>query len=675
MAGSIRRESTPGGAVRDQVAESHRLIVADCLLRSGHITRGQREEAAEWLNGRPQGFVTEFLLKRNYIESDTVATVLSRQYGFPAVNLDGLEVPPDILAAMPYELAKKYMAVPYGKTGDKLYLAMLEPANRRMLEELSARLGGCQPMPGAAGYQAIIDAFKRLYGISDDEYRRFSEPLDLKDAADRNPFAADGLGALISGARAAFAFGEAEAEDDSGDDSPAGHGAVMNLANQILIQAVSEGASDVHVEPFENQFQVRYRIDGVLYKRTSLPLELKNALIARLKSMARLDLTERRAPQDGRLRLRLNKREIDFRVSSLPTIHGESVVLRLLDRTGPRFDLGGLGLTPKNLDQVRSAVSRPSGLFLVAGPAGSGRTTTLYSCLSLRNTDDAKILTAEDPVEFSLPGVHQVNVARNAGLTFAAALKAFLGQDPDVCLIGEIRDPETGRLAVEAALTGRLVLSALHAADAPAAITRLVDMGVSARNLAASLSLCSAQRLLRRLCPHCRQPVTPPPADQLVEAGFDRNLAGAVQLYEGRGCPHCNGSGYKGRLGVFEVMEMTPALAEAVASGVPESRLRQLALREGMSTLRQDGLLKASQGLTTLAQVLEKTARPREILETSFENGGLLRLGPDRGPAAPPFPPPGQTRAPAPKVLAAADSTALRLTAAEAPKARELKSA
>jgi type IV pilus assembly protein PilB len=748
MAESIRRDSTLGGAVIDQGAESHRLIVADCLLRAGHITRGQRDEAARWLDRHPQGFVTEFLLKRNYIENGAVAEVLSRQYNFPLIDLAGLSAPPEILALMPYELARKHMAIPYHKKGNKLHLAMLEPTNRRMLEDLSARLGR-QLMPGVAAYQDLIDAFKRLYDLSDDEYRRFSAPLGPQDAAGQDSLASGDLRSQLPGA--AFAFGEAGEEAVPGDIHSAGNGAIINLANHILLQAVGEGASDIHIEPFEKQVHVRYRIDGVLHRHASLPLEIKNALVARLKIMARLDLTERRAPQDGRLGLRVSKaREIDFRVSTLPTLFGESVVLRILDKSGPSLDLGQLGLTRKNLDQLRSAINRPGGLILVTGPAGSGKTVTLHSCLSPRNTDGVKILTAEDPAEFNLPGVSQIDLAKAEGLTFAKALKAFLRQDPDICLIGEIRDRETAELAVEAAMTGRLVLSALHTSDAPSTITRLLDMGVPALNLAASLALCSAQRLVRRICPDCRRALKPLPADKLIEAGFDRGQAGDVQLYEGRGCPNCKGSGYKGRLGIFEIMEMTDALAEAIAARVPESQLRRIALKEGMSTLRQDGLLKASQGLTTLDQVLEKTVRLRgtpplhllnqdEVLEkgdalraapalisaaarpltpwdqartpalrdlaaferdlAAFKNNEVVSGVPGNGAspgngatpgngaapgnggapaasaAAPPLPPPDQTRAPTPKDLAAAEPMALRITASEAPKARELKPA
>ncbi|MDR1081468.1 MAG: Flp pilus assembly complex ATPase component TadA, partial [Deltaproteobacteria bacterium] len=345
------------------------------------------------------------------------------------------------------------------------------------------------------------------------------------------------------------------------------------------------------------------------------------------------DITERRVPQDGRIKLRIGKnKEIDFRVSSLPTLFGESVVLRILDKSGLNVDMTKLGFTQKNLDQFMGAAYRPNGLLLVTGPTGSGKTVTLYSTLNLRNTEDVKILTAEDPVEFNFPGVNQVNVVKEVGMTFAKALKAFLRQDPDICMIGEIRDIETGEIAVEAAMTGHLVLSTLHTNDAPSTVTRLVDMGVAPFNVAAALIVCSAQRLLRRVCANCRQPLPKLTANKLIEAGFDPNEIGTVQLYEGRGCPTCKGTGYKGRLGVFEVMENTQTLADAIASKVNEAHLRKIALKEGMATLRQDGLLKAQQGSTTLAQVLEKTVVQRESLphyllnpdEQVFENGDII---------------------------------------------------
>ncbi|UQZ89467.1 type IV-A pilus assembly ATPase PilB [Deltaproteobacteria bacterium Smac51] len=614
MAETSRRSSTFGGTVKDQTSESYRLMVGDYLLRAGHITRGQLEEGTKWLKGHPEGFISIFLLKKNYIESATVSIVLSRQYNFPMINLPEREIPAEAPSLLPYDLAKKYMAVPYNKKDNKLYLAMLEPTNSRAVEEL-AGLTKHQLMVGVAPLQTIVDTFSRLYNIDEQEYQSFFAPLDPKDVDEAGPVTVDNLGALISDALDDFAFGEVEDDSVTSDLYSAENSTIINLANQILVQAIQEGASDVHIEPFEKQFYVRYRIDGALYKRTRLPLEIKNALIARMKIMAKLDITERRVPQDGRIKMRMSRtKEIDFRVSSLPTLFGESVVLRILDKSGLNVDLSKLGLTQKNLDQIKESVYRPNGLFLVTGPTGSGKTVTLYSCLSLRNTDDVKILTAEDPVEFNFPGVNQVNVHKEVGMTFARALKAFLRQDPDICMIGEIRDLETGEIAVEAAMTGHLVLSTLHTNDAPSTVTRMTDMGIPSFNVAASLILCTAQRLLRRICSNCKQPMAKLPANKLIEAGFDRAESSNIQLYEGRGCPVCKGSGYKGRVGVFEILEMTPYLAEAITSQVPEGQLRKIALKEGMATLRQDGILKATQGLTTLEQVLEKTVLQKESL-------------------------------------------------------------
>ena len=335
--------------------------------------------------------------------------------------------------------------------------------------------------------------------------------------------------------------------------------------------------------------------------------------------MASLDITEKRVPQDGRIKMKLGrKKEVDFRVSSLPTLFGESVVLRILDKSGLNVDLTKLGFTQHNLAQFMKAVYRPNGLILVTGPTGSGKTVTLYSCLSVRNTEDVKILTAEDPVEYNFAGINQVNVIKEAGMTFAKALKAFLRQDPDICMIGEIRDMETGEIAVEAAMTGHLVFSTLHTNDCPGTITRLSDMGVAPFNVAASLVLCTAQRLMRRICPNCKQPVAKLSANKLIEAGFDKDEIGSIKLYEGKGCPTCSGTGYKGRAGCFEILEVTPTVAEAIASEVTESQLRKIAIKEGMSTLRMDGLLKARQGVTTLEQVIEKTVLQKESLRHTF---------------------------------------------------------
>ncbi|MDR2459902.1 MAG: type IV-A pilus assembly ATPase PilB [Deltaproteobacteria bacterium] len=635
MAEISRRRSTLSSTVKDQVSDNYKLILGEYLLKAGQITRGHLEEGTKWLKVHPKDFLSRFLLRKGYVESNTIPSVLSRQYSYPMVNLTDREIAPQTLNLVPYETAKKYMVIPYLVKDNKVMMAMLEPTNNKVVEDLT-NITKMQVVPVVVSERDLVTAFKVHYKISDEEEASFFAPLDPNAVVeDTGPLTVDNLGALISDALEDFAFGDTKSQDDDlqTDTYSAENSAIINLANQILIQAVQNGVSDIHIEPFEKQFYVRYRMDGSLYKHTRLPLEIRNALIARLKIMSSLDITERRVPQDGRIKLRIGKnKEIDFRVSSLPTLFGESVVLRILDKSGLNVDMTKLGFTQRNLDQFMKAAYRPNGLLLVTGPTGSGKTVTLYSTLSLRNTEDVKILTAEDPVEFNFPGVNQVNVVKEVGMTFAKALKAFLRQDPDICMIGEIRDLETGEIAVEAAMTGHLVLSTLHTNDAPSTVTRLVDMGVAPFNVAAALILCSAQRLLRRLCPNCRQSLTKLPANKLIEAGFDPNELSTVQLYEGRGCPTCKGTGYKGRLGVFEVMENTQTLADAIASSVNEGQLRKIALKEGMATLRQDGLLKAQQGLTSLAQVLEKTVIQRESLphyllnpdEQVYESGDVI---------------------------------------------------
>ncbi|MDR3134499.1 MAG: Flp pilus assembly complex ATPase component TadA, partial [Deltaproteobacteria bacterium] len=564
MAEISRRRSTLSATVKDQSTDHFRLILGEYLLKAGQITRGHLEEATKWIKTHPTDSISRFLLRKGFIEMNTIPSVLSRQYSYPMVNLTDRDIPKQVVDMVPYNIARRCMLMPYQFKDNKLMAAMLEPTNNRMVEEVAA-LVKAQVLPAVTTERDIITAFKAHYKISDAEVEAILAPLDpTAQVDDSGPVTVDNLGALISDALDDFSFGEVKDDEIPNDSYSAENSAIINLANQILVQAVTLGVSDIHIEPFEKQFYVRYRTDGSLYKHTRLPLEIKNALIARLKIMASLDITERRVPQDGRIKMRLGKnKEIDFRVSSLPTLFGESVVLRILDKSGLNVDMTKLGFTQKNLDQFMSAAYRPNGLLLVTGPTGSGKTVTLYSTLSLRNTDDVKILTAEDPVEFNFTGVNQVNVIKEVGMTFARALKAFLRQDPDICMIGEIRDLETGEIAVEAAMTGHLVLSTLHTNDAPSTVTRLADMGVAPFNVAAALVVCSAQRLLRRVCPNCKQPMPKLPANKLMEAGFDTNEISTIQLYEGRGCPTCKGTGYKGRLGVFEVMENSPTISDA----------------------------------------------------------------------------------------------------------------
>lgn len=629
MAEPTRRQGSLAGTIKDTSPEEYKFLVGEYLSKAGQITGRQLDEAMDHVK-KNGGFIGSYLLHNGDIEDNTIPSLLSRQYNYAVIGISEREIDPKLINMLPYETAKKFFAFPVQLKRGNLTIAMTEPTNSIAIEEIKAAVK--VPVQAAVAMEKeIIEAYKKYYKISDEEYNAFFGAAAAEE--EEAPATVENLGELISDAVEDFVVESDDEEDIGGDQFSASDAPIIKLVNQILVKAITSGVSDVHIEPFEKQFYVRYRTDGALFKSMKLPMEIKNALIARFKIMAQLDITEKRVPQDGRIKMKLGRRkEVDFRVSSLPTLFGESVVLRILDKSGLNVDLTKLGFTQRNLDQFMKAVQRPNGLVLVTGPTGSGKTVTLYSSLTLRNTDDVKILTAEDPVEYNFAGINQVNVVKEVGMTFAKALKAFLRQDPDICMIGEIRDMETGEIAVEAAMTGHLVFSTLHTNDCPGTVTRLVDMGVAPFNVAASMVLCTAQRLLRRICPKCKQPVTKMSANKLIEAGFDKDEIGSIKLYEGKGCAHCSGTGYKGRLGIFEVMEMTPDLQEAIASEVTESQLRKIAIKEGMSTLRQDGLLKAKQGITTLDQVIEKTVLQKESLpayllnpdEMVFENGDVI---------------------------------------------------
>ncbi|MEW6266843.1 MAG: type IV-A pilus assembly ATPase PilB [Thermodesulfobacteriota bacterium] len=628
MAEPTRRHSSLAGTIKDTGAEEYQLLVGEYLSKAGQITGRQLQEATDHVK-KNGGFIGSYLLHNGYIEENTIPALLSRQYNYPVIGISEREVEQKVINLLPFEIAKKYFAFPVQLKDGSLTVAMTEPTNNHAVDEIKAVVK-VPVKAGVATEKEIIEAYKKYYKISDEEFRALLGQA-LAEEEEEAPAAVDDLGSLIGEAVEEFTV-EEDKDDELSSQFSASDAPIIKLVNQILVKAVTSGVSDVHIEPFEKAFYVRYRQDGALYKSMKLPMEIKNALIARFKIMASLDITEKRVPQDGRIKMKLGKRkEVDFRVSSLPTLFGESVVLRILDKGGLNVDLTKLGFTQTDLSKYMKAVYRPNGLILVTGPTGSGKTVTLYSSLTLRNTDDVKILTAEDPVEFNFTGINQVNVVKEVGMTFAKALKAFLRQDPDICMIGEIRDIETGEIAIEAAMTGHLVFSTLHTNDCPGTITRLTDMGVATFNVAAALVLCTAQRLLRRICTKCKQPVKIS-ANKLIEAGFDKDEINSITLYEGKGCTHCSGTGYKGRQGLFELLEMTPNLQEAVASNVPEGQLRKIAIKEGMNTLRQDGLLKAKQGITSLEQVLEKTVLQKESLppyllnpdEMVFENGDIL---------------------------------------------------
>jgi type IV pilus assembly protein PilB len=629
MAEVVKKKSSFASTIHDQTGNQAQFKIGEILKKEGQIIQTQLDEALA-IHKKDGGFLGSILLRNGHIDENTIPNLLSRKYNYPIINIAEQEIDAAVIKMMPFELAKGHFAFPVRFKDNTLLVAMTEPTNTNAVEELTTQVKVTVRV-GVAAEKDIIEGYRKYYKISDEDYQSFfhkttteeeDEQMSLSDVED--------FGDLVGAVAEDYDAAEEEHVESQfqASDAP-----IIKLVNGILLKAIRDGVSDVHIEPFEKAFYVRYRLDGSLYKTMNLPLEIKNALIARFKIISNLDITERRVPQDGRIKLRIGPRkEVDFRVSSLPTLFGESIVLRILDKTGLSVDLAKMGFAQEDYAKFMGAIARPYGLILVTGPTGSGKTTTLYSALAVLNTEDVKILTAEDPVEFNFKGINQVNVNNDVGMTFAAALKSFLRQDPDICMIGEIRDIETGSIATEAAMTGHLVFSTLHTNDSPGTITRLVDMGVAPFNVSAAVTLVTAQRLLRRICPKCKAPLTKISANKLLEAGFDKSEFSSLHLYEGKGCPNCSGSGYKGRLGIFEVMEMTENLAQAVASSVTEGQLRKIALKDGMHTLRQDGLLKVKQGLTSLDQVLEGTVMQKESLpaylldpdELVFDNGDII---------------------------------------------------
>lgn len=628
---TMEKKSAFQKTIKDELAG--RPKIGDLLQKAGIITKDQLEEALR-IQKKVGGRLGSILVKLGYIDEETIVNMLSTQHGYPTVTLGSEKIDLKAVKLVPYELAKEHMAFPISVSNNVLRVAMADPTNTRSIEELH-RKTKLSIQAAVALEKDIIEAYKKYYHISDEEYKKLldvkvseedeDQPIDLEKLGE--------FGQLASEAAEEFEFQSVEEESETPDQLAAGDAPIIRLVNKILLQAVLEGVSDVHIEPFERSFYVRYRKDGVLHKSINLPLNIKNAITTRVKIMAKLDIAERRVPQDGRIKLRMGKkREVDFRVSTLPTLFGESIVLRILDKSALNVDLTKLGFSDEALEKFMRAIKRPYGLVLVTGPTGSGKTTTLYSALNALNKVDVKILTAEDPVEYNFPGINQVNINEEVGMTFPAALKAFLRQDPDIIMVGEIRDLETGEIAIKAALTGHLVFSTLHTNDCPSTISRLIDMGIPPYLVASSITLVLAQRLGRRICPKCKEPVKNISTTVLQEAGFDKSEWDKIQLYRGRGCQFCNNTGYKGRVGFYEVMEMTEALREAIVSNVPESQLRKIAIKEGMKTLRMDALEKAKQGITTVDEVMARTVIEKESLpaylltpdEQIYEDGDLI---------------------------------------------------
>ncbi len=629
--GTQLRRGAKRKSVRDQ-SGAGKLKIGELLSKAGYITPTQLDTAKKILMKEKKSRLGNILYRLEYIDADTVFNFLSRQ-NYPPIHLEH-EVPsPEALKLLPFERAREFMAFPLRMAGKTLQVTMAEPCNTSAIEELqelvARELSIC-----VSAEKDIAAAYTKYYNASAEDIDDIlgNKSGELEEELDVTQI--DDFGSIVAEAADNF---EIEADNDDiasnvGDEFNASDAPIIKLVNGILIKAVQDGVSDIHVEPYEKNMQVRYRKDGSLYKSMNLPLTIKNALVARIKILAGLDITERRVPQDGRIKMRMGKnRSVDFRVSSLPTLFGESVVLRILDKGSLNVDLTQLGFEPETFEMLKRCLKNPQGLLLVTGPTGSGKTVTLYSSLNSMNSEDIKILTAEDPVEFNFKGINQVNVRHDVGMTFAAALKAFLRQDPDIIMVGEIRDMETAEIAIKAAMTGHLVFSTLHTNDSPATIGRLVDIGIPHYMLASSVTMVLSQRLGRRLCQDCRQQVHYEKED-LLRFGFKEKELDDLVIYGPKGCEKCNGLGYKGRVGFFELMEVTEEVSKAINAQVPEEQLRKVAIKEGMTPLREAALKKVRQGITSIDEALRRTVAHKESLpaylvnpdEEHYEDGDVI---------------------------------------------------
>ena len=578
--------------------------IGELLIKEQRITAAQLEEALEHQksNGGKLGYN---LVKLGFAKDEEIASLLSRQYGVPSINLSQFDIDAGVIKVVPAATAQKYEIVPVSRVGATLTVAMSDPTNVFAVDDIKF-MTGYHVEPVVASETAIADAIDRYYGngngaaeknVSESQLELASKALEELPQVDD-----DDVEVLEEPAEA-----DVLSLEKQGGEAP-----VVRLVNVVLASAIEKGASDIHIEPYEKEYRIRFRIDGTLYNVMVPPLKFRDAITSRLKIMAKLDIAEKRLPQDGRIKLRLSAdggtKEIDFRVSCLPTLFGEKIVMRLLDKDKLMLDMTKLGFEPESLSRFEDAIARPWGLVLVTGPTGSGKTNTLYSAIAKINTPTTNILTAEDPVEFNMAGINQVQMRENIGLSFAAALRSFLRQDPDVILVGEIRDFETAEIAVKAALTGHLVLSTLHTNDAPSTVNRLLNMGIEPFLVASAVNVIAAQRLVRRVCTNCSEK-QPTAAPALEEIGFTAEDAGTIVPLKGAGCEMCNDTGYKGRIALYEVMEVTNDLREMILVGASTLELRRSAIEHGMLTLRASGLRKIAAGQTSVEEVLKETVK------------------------------------------------------------------
>ena len=565
--------------------------LGEILVRDSMISADQLKKALDYQK-KEGGRLGTCLVKLGLVSDEDITAVLSRQYGVPSINLKFYEVDPAVIKLIPQETAVRYQIVPLSRVGSTLTIAMTDPTNVFAMDDIKF-MTGFNVEPVVASESAISEAIAKFYGAAES-----GQELEqvMKD---------------LAGDEAALELAQEESDMDLASlEKAAEEAPIIKLVNLILTDAVKRGASDIHVEPYEKELRVRFRIDGVLQTVMTPPMKLKDAITSRIKIMAKLDISEKRLPQDGRIMIKYakdgKKKELDFRVSTVPTLFGEKIVLRLLDKENLRLDMTKLGFEAESLTKFERAILRPYGMVLVTGPTGSGKTNTLYSSVARLNTIDTNIMTAEDPVEFQLGGINQVQMKEQIGLNFASALRAFLRQDPNIILVGEIRDFETAEIAVKAALTGHLVLSTLHTNDAPSTISRLMNMGIEPFLVATSVNLIAAQRLVRRVCSQCKEPLNITP-QALVDAGYTTEESKTTTVYHGRGCGTCNNTGYKGRVGLYEVMEINDEIRELILVGASAIELKKKALETGMITLRRSGLIKIAAGLTTMEEVIRES--------------------------------------------------------------------
>ena len=566
--------------------------LGEILVKEALINADQLKQALDYQK-KNGGRLGTCLVKMGLIADDEITAVLSRQYGVPSINLKFYEVDPAVIKLVPQETAVRYQIVPLSRVGSTLTIAMTDPTNVFAMDDIKF-MTGFNVEPVVASETAVDEAITKFYGAA-----QSVDELDkvMKDLTDED---ADSLELAVEESEM-----DAASLERAADEAP-----IIKLCNLILTDSVKRGASDIHIEPYEKEYRVRFRVDGVLHNVMNPPLKLKDAITSRIKIMSKLDISEKRLPQDGRIMIKYmkdgKKKELDFRVSTVPTLFGEKIVMRLLDKENLRLDMTKLGFEVESLQKFERAILRPYGMVLVTGPTGSGKTNTLYSSVARLNQPDTNIMTAEDPVEFQLPGINQVQMKEQIGLNFASALRSFLRQDPNIILVGEIRDFETAEIAVKAALTGHMVLSTLHTNDAPSTVSRLMNMGIEPFLVATSVNLICAQRLIRRICTQCKEPLQIQP-QALIDAGFTPEEASKTVVYHGKGCAACNNSGYKGRLGLYEVMEITDELRELILVGASALELKRKALELGMITLRRSGLTKVAAGIATMEEVLRET--------------------------------------------------------------------